>query len=790
MKMKPIVLALASWAALPATAAEPSTGGEVALDEMVIQTSKPAVPANLPATTEGVTALQILESVNTVTSAETIQYLPSVHVRQRYIGDRNAIVAMRMNSSIASAQTIVYADSLLLSNYLNNSFSTPPRWGMVSPEEISRVDVIYGPFSALYPGNSMGGVVLMTTRMPERFEAHVALDGFSQQFKEYGTDDTFNGWHGYASVGNKVGDWSFWISGDHLDNHGQPQTFGNTTKKSGAPAAVGSFTVVDSSKVYRDIDTSGNPRIIVSSLGADHTVQDTGKLKLAYDFSPTLRASYTLGIWQNDSDVRVDSYLRDALGNTVFNTIPTTVSSPNPLNFVRIDGVDYTVSSAVPSQSSSENWLHGLSLKSNTGGVWDWEVIGSLYDQKQEISRQAAPTSGFDSSQGAVRPGGTITNGDGTGWQTLDLKGDWRPGGDMSSAHQVSMGYHYDHYELVSDTNSTTDWLSGAAGALTTNSRGQTQTNAVYLQDAWAFAPDWKLVAGGRYEYWDAYGGSNFSSANTLPTPKNVVYADRTSSAFSPKLFLSWQASEDWLLRGSFAKAVRFPTVAEMFQLINYGAGTQRTNDPNLKPESVLSGELAAEQALATGMWRTSLFWEDKRDALISQTDLTVSPNVSSIQNVDQVFTAGIETALQVSDLWIAGFDLTGSVTYVKSTIKKDTQNPGLEGTDQPRIPDWRATVVGVYRASEQLSFSMAARYSGRQHNQLFNTTLGRYNDVNPNVYGAVSSYTVVDGKVVYKVDKQWTASLGINNIGNYKYYVNPNPYPQRTVFAGLKYDY
>ena len=39
-------------------------------------------------------------------------------------------------------------------------------------------------------------------------------------------------------------------------------------------------------------------------LGIDHaddTVQDHAKLKLAYDFSPTLRATYTLGWWHNDA---------------------------------------------------------------------------------------------------------------------------------------------------------------------------------------------------------------------------------------------------------------------------------------------------------------------------------------------------------------------------------------------------------------------------------------------------------------------------------------------------------
>ena len=85
---------------------------------------------------------------------------------------------MRMYGVNSSAETIVYADGLLLSNFLTNSCCPGPRWGMVSPESIDRVYVIYGPFSALYPGNSVGGVVLMTTHMPAKMEARVKLDTF------------------------------------------------------------------------------------------------------------------------------------------------------------------------------------------------------------------------------------------------------------------------------------------------------------------------------------------------------------------------------------------------------------------------------------------------------------------------------------------------------------------------------------------------------------------------------------------------------------------------------------
>ncbi len=741
---------------------------------------KPALPANIPATIESLTAKRIEETANTVTTAGALQYLPSVHVRERYIGDRNGILVMRANSSIASAQTLVYANNLLLSNFLNNSFSTPPRWGMVSPEEIERVDVMYGPFSALYPGNSMGGVLNITTRMPEKFEAHVKLDAFTQKFKLYGVNDSFNGEHASASAGSKFNDLSFLINIDHLDNHGQPQTFGIATRNTTGAGNLANSTLVTGG--FRDVDTTSTPRVVTSTTGVDHTIQDNATIKLEYDFTPTLKGKYSLGLWQNDSDGSVDSYLKTDSGQTLLNT-----TTGGTTRFVRFAGDPnfYTLSATGPSHSESEHWMHGLSLKSNTGGKWDFEAILSLYNQNKDFVRTARQTNAFDDGKGTVKSPGTLVKGDGTGWKTLDLRGDWRPDGDLKSEHQVSFGYHYDRYELESETLNTVDWLKSSSGTLRTNSLGKTETQALYLQDAWAFAPDWKLTAGGRWEHWKAFDGSNFNVANPVGF-RQLNYADRTQNNFSPKLSLSYQTVNDWVLRGSFGKAYRYPTVAEIFQTISL-PDNSRVNDPNLKPENVRSSELTAEKFLANGVWRTSLFYEDKRDALISQTDTTTIPgtSISSIQNVDKIRTKGIETALQMNDLWINGFDLTASATYVDSEIVKNDKNPFTEGKDQPRIPDWRVTVVGVYHVNDKLSLSLAGRYSGNQEvNLLYNTT-------NPNTYGTtVTKFTVFDTKAVYRVNKQWTAAVGINNLNNYKYYVNPNPYPQRTLFANAKFNY
>ncbi len=49
----------------------------------------------------------------------------------------------------------------------------------------------------------------------------------------------------------------------------------------------------------------------------NHTVQDNFKWKLGYDFTPTIHAAYTLGLWQNDANAGFNSFLRDSAGNVV-----------------------------------------------------------------------------------------------------------------------------------------------------------------------------------------------------------------------------------------------------------------------------------------------------------------------------------------------------------------------------------------------------------------------------------------------------------------------------------------
>lgn len=278
-------------------------------------TARPALDPNLPASTETVTRRQF-ENWNVVNTEDVLKYMPNLAVRKRFIGDLNSIIAVRGTSNSQSARGLVYADGLLLSNLLGNSYSFPPRWSMVFPAEIRQVDVIYGPFSALYPGNSLGATVLISTRMPTHFQADADLKAFTQHFSLFGVNRNFNGSEGSATIGNRIGKFSFFIGANHLENTSQPLQFA-TLAKSSTPAKPGDIPVTGAS-FYNNQTNTPTAVLGVNGEGIEHTVQDQLKLKLQYDFTPTLQGGFTLGYWHQTYNSDTPSFLRDANGKPVY----------------------------------------------------------------------------------------------------------------------------------------------------------------------------------------------------------------------------------------------------------------------------------------------------------------------------------------------------------------------------------------------------------------------------------------------------------------------------------------
>jgi iron complex outermembrane receptor protein len=338
----------------------------------------------------------------------------------------------------------------------------------------------------------------------------------------------------------------------------------------------------------------------------------------------------------------------------------------------------------------------------------------------------------------------------------------------------VDIGYQRDSYKLRTLVSDTADWIYGGAGARFSAFNGNTELNSLYAQDTWRLAPEWKTTLGGRLEQWQAFGGAISNATSTLP------FTERKEIYFSPKAAIAYQASPQWALKASLGRAVRMPTVAELYQG-SISIGTIVNNDPNLKPEKSWTSELSAERDLGNGLLRTTLFFEDTRDALYSQS-IAAGSTVTTIQNVDQIHTTGLEMAYQANDVGVSGLDLTSSLTYADSTIEKNDNFPASVGKWQPRVPKWRANFLATYKPNDKWTHTFGARYSGKQYGTLDNS------DPNGATYTGVSDYFVIDVRVRYQIDKQWTASVGVDNLNNEKYWAF-HPYTQRTVIAELKYD-
>jgi len=753
------------------------TGAPVKSLGMVTVTSSgqpTSLPTQIPTTIEGVTREQIEQTINATDSEDALKYFPSLLVRKRYIGDYNhAILSSRASGTGNSARSAVYGDGILLSNYLGNGvggLSFPPRWGLVTPEEIERVDVMYGPFSAAYPGNSVGAVVDYVTRMPTKFEAHAKAGYVTQPFSLYNTNATYDAWQSSASLGSKSGDWSWFFNANHTDSHGQPLTFATKTVSSGTVGAAGTAV----SGAVLDKNNTNTPIYILGTGTEFHTLQDHFKIKLAYDITRDLRASYTLGLWQNTSEGRPASYLRNAAGQTV----TSGTVNINGRSFA-LAGSDFTLTNEKLSHA-----MHGLSVKSHTQGTWDWEVAASLYDYSKDEKRSSGGANTLPTS--ASGGAGTLANGSGTDWNTLAFKGIWRPLG-IAGAHLVDFGFQQDSYKLNYRTsNIAGNWLSDAPGSLANEVGGKSVTQSLYGQDAWAFDPQWKAVLGARVENWTASNGfTTFGTGNTAGAP-NASYPDRTENYISPKAALSYQWNSDTVLKGSVGRAVRMPTVSEL-----YGAATTTTskyvNDPNLSPEKSWTTELSAEKDIGNAVLRFTVFIEDTQDGLFTQTTIDPAGNsVSRVQNVGRIQTNGLEVAYNGMDVFKPGLDLSGSITYADSLIKENsgyvTKVGDTIGKQQPNIPQWRATALASYRLDAHWSGSLGARYSGPQFRTLNNL------DVNGYTYQGVSEYFTTDVRVVYKADKQWSASFGIDNLNNYQYW-NFHPYPNRSYMFELKCD-
>jgi len=693
---------------------------------------------------------QQLKAVNAFNVEDLIKYAPDFFVRTRFIGDNNAVPGFRGTHSTQSARALVMVDGFVISNFLGNSFAFPPAWGTVSPTEVGQFDVVYGPYSARYPGNSMGGIVNITTRAPERTEAFGTVQGFIQPYRQYATQESL--WGGSVEAGfgfkQKDGPFSIRVSGRRLETDAQPQQYYQLVA---APAA-GASTPISGGVV--------DPALLMQTPVAGdfspvHERQDQLRAQLRFDSGDVHAEALFVYWWNVESQLHPNTYLRDAAGNPFYGT------SANGGRLL-LNGTAYTLNGSSSFNlgiARKNEWLGGLKIAAPLLGFAVSANLSTLQFDKQTMRR----SNGYLAGQ-TDGPGLSIEQGP-TDWYTLDISATRTIG-----AHAIAFGINANRYRTDQSTFGTTHWREATGPLLSNEIFGKSRAIGMFVEDEITLSDRLTVTPAVRTDFWRAYDGGRIEAVG------RAFYPPRHDHAVDPKLSARWAPASNWAAELSLATATRFPTVGELYQGTLNGDGSFNINsfDPSLKAERSHDANLLLRHHAGRVTVTGSIFYQRVKNAIFSYLGFNQNGvSTSTFKNIDLTRQYGAELIVEASDWPLEGLDIDANAAWIDAITVRNRADPASEGVQFARIPRWRLNANLRYRIDSATDLSIGGRYASRPNSDIDGLQRG-------DTYGYTSELLQIDAKLSHRIGDSLHLSAGVNNLTNDKAWVF-HPYPQRT---------
>ena len=700
-------------------------------------------------------------AINVATTEDVVKFEPSVVIRRRFIGDSNGVLGIRGSNMFQTSRSMVFADGVPLHYLLQSRWNGAPRWTLVSASEIAQVEVIYGPFSAEYSGNAMGGVVEIETAIPQQREFHFDSSFFSQDFAAYGFDDSVNGYKSFLSYGDKFGDTSVYFSVNRLENESQPQTFRFGSASSAASPTPVTGTIVD-------YDDRGNLVNWFMDTGVVDTETNNYKFKLGHDLG---RWSTLLNLAYEDRSSVSDSsntYLRDSAGNPVYR------------GHVIDNGRHYFVPASrfASSDVQRDSLNAGLRLRGELSDNLELEANISRF----EVLRDEDRASSSHPEDPLHTRAGQVTDFRDTGWDTAEVKLNFSEPGGIAGLDLVT-GLRHESYELNLNIFDSDNYQAGEKTSLSATSGGETAIFAAFAQFNWQLTEQWDTAFGVRYEDFESSGGYFNDDDPATPQLDVTRVPNRQLDKVSPKFSVGFTPNDDWQLRYSVARAYRFPIVEELFSRFE-AFNAISVADPGLNPEAGIHQNLMLERYIPGGVVRVNVFTESIEDVIEAQsTILDGGTSLRTFLPVGETETSGIEFITNADDFLLDDFDLRFNLVYTDSTIVSNPPDRSLEGNVYPRMPRWRGNVLATYNLTEAWDVGVNFQYASDSFGRIDNT------DTRDEVYGAQDGYERLGLKSSYRMNNGFAIGVGIDNLTDEVAYV-AHPWPGRTFYANLSYDF
>ena len=221
---------------------------------------------------------------------------------------------------------------------------------------------------------------------------------------------------------------------------------------------------------------------------------------------------------------------------------------------------------------------------------------------------------------------------------------------------------------------------------------------------------------GARVDRWRNYDALSTTRALSQPSPAAVTeFADRTETAFSPRLSILYKATENIALNVSGYRAFRAPTLNELYRAFRVGNVVTLANE-DLRAERLTGGEAGASVAGFAGRLnlRGAFFWSEVTRPVANVT-LSVTPTLITRQrqNLGRTRSRGVELEAEarLSDDWA----ITGGYLFADAEMLEFPANRSLEGLLIPQVPRHQLTFQARYANPSFLTVGLQGRAIGAQ---------------------------------------------------------------------------
>ncbi len=665
---------------------------------------------------------------------QAINTIPGVFNRRgKGVMDTQSTITLRGFPS--QQRTLIMLDGIPL----NDSYLGAVQFGGLATANVDRIEVVKGPFSSLYGGNAMGGVVNVITRMPENRE-FIMSGGFGSGFQNREAMNDLT--RGYFSYGE-----TFKGKFGILVSYGQNRTngFANDFNAQSAqpPAGITGYSATT--------DTQGNRRYVLGDRG-DNTWQDHDfSIKTTYRITDASRLgfSFITSAYQYGTD-SPHSYLRDAGENPVY-SFASGKSTIGEATFLSGSG-------------NRRQDIYSLSFDTMIGHVQMKSMVSYL-----NINNNWYTTPGSTAAT-------TINGGPGSVADTPVSKttGSIQFMLPISSYHILSFGGDVTGSSAKTREYGLSNWRDeNSRASMTYSAGGKSITSGIFLQDEVVIRKDLTAYLGVRGDYWRTFDGYA-NQVGTVGYPAS--YAKKNAFSASPKAAIVYRLSSATTLRSSIGRVFRPPTVYELYRTWSYSSGTVYKGNPNLKPETAVSWDAAIDQRLWKGASASFAYFENRMSDLVYRRTDPANSKINEYVNAGKAKGRGVE--MELSQRVTPELKLFANATFNSAKITENSSKPTTEGKFLTYLPRWTGN-GGAEFDKGRIKATMTGRYVAKVFTQDENK------DVVSNAPGSFDPYFTADAKVTCRINRLFALSLSMDNIFDRKYFYSYLA-PRRSAFAEI----